>query len=339
MTDSVNISPGHVGRPRENARTFNRAPHSDGWIVPNTDTLLADVRSELSAGPYNAFAESHSSSSYDVTIDTGEAVVGGVSLARDVTTTVTIDANVSAQAVYLGWSESSQDTIVIGKDAAFASSNPRIKIWEFDSDGSGVTASTDYRNVGEQISVQNARYEGSGTKVDAAEDADTLTGVAPSSFLRSDQDDSTSGAFGLFANGSATGSLGNSAGEYSRVSGSASDFTQNVSDGFGRVLFAWNAYYDSANSTWKSIVSGEPHAAIGFLATPGNGTSTGNLSFATAPSNANAGDTITWNVAVVQENGNVDFQQSELKNAIIEQRSSRPNSPSVGQIIYRTDKD
>lgn len=37
--------------------------------------------------------------------------------------------------------------------------------------------------------------------------------------------------------------------------------------------------------------------------------------------------------------GNLDVQQNEIKQLVIDQKSSDPNSPAVGQIWYRTDLD
>lgn len=201
MTDVVTISSGRRSAPLETARTFTAAGHTDGWVVPNNDTLISDVVSEVAAGPYDAFAETSSGTSYVVTIGTGEALVGGGALVRDVTTDVTLAAGTLDQTVYLGWAHNAQDTVKIGLDAAFNADDPRIPIYTYDTDGSGVTAVTDERPLGAQLNIQNARYEGGGIRVDAAKSADTadnaqaLGSALPSSYLRSDQDDTIDGRF------------------------------------------------------------------------------------------------------------------------------------------------
>lgn len=340
MTDSVNVSPGHVGEPLENARTFRHAAHSEGWVVPSTETLLADVRSELAAGPYSAFGESHSGTSYDVTIDTGEAIVGGVALARDTTTTVNLDSNTTNQVVYVGWAQASKDTVVIGLDTAFTDSNPKIPLWEFDTDGSGTTASRDQRDIDSTIGVKNKRYEGGGTKVDKAKTADEIAGVNISNLLRGDQNDRTSGVLGFEGQASISGSLGRGDGEVTRYAGGSSDAQLSLQGGHGRMVFAWNAYYDGSNSTWRSVVGGEPHAALALVnSDPGLGTGTANLAFATASSNSSSGDAISWNFTAMENDGDWDFNGGELKEAVMDSRSSRPSNPVPGQFIYRTDKD
>lgn len=343
MTDVVNLSPGHAAEILANARNFRYAGHHAGWVIPNTDTLLADLYSSLSAGPYNAFNHA-SSSSLDVTIDTGEALVLSAALARDTQTTVSLSDNTTGQTVYVGWSETSQDTVIVGLSGAFTSTNPKIPIWEFDTDAGAVSASTDLRDLGERVDVENTRYETSdqsGAKVDKAVNADQLGNLNSGDFLRSDMQDAIEGVLGMYgASTSVAGSLGQSDGEYSRAPGGTSDLVYNVQGGHGRVVWAWNAYYDSANSTWRSIIANEPHAAIAFDSSdPGDGTGVGHVTLAAAPSNGSADSAITWQYATFDENGNLDLNGGELHGHVIEPRSSRPSSPSPGRIIYRTDKD
>lgn len=146
---------------------------SSDWIVPSGTDYLAAFAG-LSGTPLNGFGESHSSSSYDVTIDTGEGFVGGRWMARDTTTTVTLASSTTNQTVYAGWESSTADSVVIGLDSAFSSSDGgrRTAIWEFDTDGSGVTSSTKVHN-NEQIHPHAA-------------DSDALAGIDASNFARTD---------------------------------------------------------------------------------------------------------------------------------------------------------
>jgi hypothetical protein len=88
--------------------------------------------------------------------------------------------------------------------------------------------------------------------------------------------------------------------------GKASDYRIYLQGGHGRVAHAWNAYYDSGASTWRSVVDNEPHSLVGIgNSKPGNVTGGGvTLATADAVNTANADneqdaeDPITWNVGV-----------------------------------------
>jgi len=147
MTDKVYHSFGRTYRSRAAATAIQFGGGSDGWIVPSSQRLMEDPEGDLATGSLNAFGESHSSSSYDVTIDTGEALVGGAYLARDTTTTVTLSSSTTGQTVYVGWGDSQTDSVIIGKSGIFGTNDHKIPIWTFDTDGSGVTTATDERNL------------------------------------------------------------------------------------------------------------------------------------------------------------------------------------------------
>lgn len=185
MSDVVYLSFEHETSPEENPRAFKEGAHSDGWVVSNSDVLISDVTSTIADGPHNAFNYT-GASGFDATIDTGEAMVSASPIGRDVTTVVTLASSTNNQTVYAGFEPNSTDTVVIGLDGAFTSAASRIPIWEFDTDGSTVTASTDLRNIGPRITVENNRYEtsdGSGATVD---DSDRLGGVTSSNYARTD---------------------------------------------------------------------------------------------------------------------------------------------------------
>ncbi len=145
MTDKVYHSFSRKYRSRAAATAIQYAGGSEGWVVPSNQRLMEDPEGDLATGSLNAFAESHSSSSFDVTVDTGEALIGGAYLARDSTTTVTLASSTTGQTVYVGWGDSQTDTVIIGKSGAFTSNDEKIPIWTFDTDGSGVTSATDER--------------------------------------------------------------------------------------------------------------------------------------------------------------------------------------------------
>lgn len=212
---------------------------SSGWIQPSSSALLADNVSSLdqTAVPLNAFNESHSSSSYDVTIDTGEGFVGGAWVARDVTTTVTLSSSTNNQTVYAGWDISATDTLIIGKSGAFASEDQKIPIWEFDTDGSGVTNADDKRQLGQSSDLGQVT-------IDADSEIARYLATAVSS--------------------SPNGTAGNSNNEVLRIPGTSSDLIQSVQDGSGKLNIAYNTYFDGTD--WRYMVGTEPAMRLEFAA-------------------------------------------------------------------------
>ncbi|MFB1066434.1 hypothetical protein [Natrinema sp. H-ect4] len=164
---------------------------SEGWVVPASDpTRSAQASSKIDETVLNAFDASWSSSSLTVTIDPGEAFVDGW-FARDTTTDVALASGTAGQTVYVGWDVSAAysdtehadrdeaDQVIVGLGSSFESLDPKMALWTFDTDGSGVTSATDDRNVdsyripGEHI----GGGEGSGL------DADLFRGNAPTDLI------------------------------------------------------------------------------------------------------------------------------------------------------------
>lgn len=110
------------------------------WVVPAGDDYLAAFAG-LSGTPLDGYEETHSSSSLDLSIDTGECFVGGRWAARDTSTSVTLSASTDNQTVYIGWAASTADTVIIGLDSAFSSGDAgrRMPLYECDTDGDGIT--------------------------------------------------------------------------------------------------------------------------------------------------------------------------------------------------------
>lgn len=169
MTDQVHPTQGEASS-QITSGVIKNAGHVD-WIVPSDEDYLAGFAG-LSGTPLNDFAESHSGSSFDVTIDTGEAFVGGRWCARDVTTTVALASGTSNQTIYLGWESSTANSVVIGLDSAFSSTDNgrRTELYECDTDGSGVT-NVDTLHINEPL-------------VGKADDANTLDGIDSSAFAQ-----------------------------------------------------------------------------------------------------------------------------------------------------------
>jgi len=214
------------------AGTIREASASDGWIQDTQNALYADDHGSISGAPLNAFAESSSTSSYDVTVDTGEAVVYGAWLARDTTTTVTLPANTNGITVYLGWDWDATETVIIGQDGDFASEDPKIPLYEFNTGSTGVdTSSTDdLRDIG---------------RTNDLSDVTLSTGTEIQRWLATAVSSST------------TGTAGDTQGEVFRAPGGTSDLLFLVESGQGKFDLVYNAYLDSG--TWKSIVAGHAY--------------------------------------------------------------------------------
>lgn len=167
MTQRVNPSRDRTATSFETGGAIAFGGHgADGFVVPaGTPTDLATQDGNVDETQMNAFAESHSASSFDVTIDPGEAFIFGSWVAKDATTTVTLASSTTGQTVYVGYDKDvGADTVIIGTSSAFSDTagdtDPRIPIWDFDTDGSGVTASTGRRLIGYSEEVVGKSFYG-----------------------------------------------------------------------------------------------------------------------------------------------------------------------------------
>lgn len=160
MTDKVNPSVNRAANPFKTAGAISLAGASDGWISRVGEASDISVQDgNIDETTFNAFAQTSSTSSFDVTIDPGEAFVYGSWLAIDTSTTVTLASSTTGQTVYVGWNKDSPDDVIIGLQAAFdnatGNTDKKIPLFDFDTDGSGVTGSTDRRDLGKHIDVGN----------------------------------------------------------------------------------------------------------------------------------------------------------------------------------------
>jgi len=149
MTDRVNPTrDGDVSSQKTAAAARFAGGSSEGWVVPasNDPANVATDDPDIDETALNAFAQISSGTSYDITIDPGQGYVGGAWIARDISTTVTLDGSTAGQTVYVGWRIDNSDTVVIGKSGGFNAEDPRMPLYDFDTDGSGVTGVTDRRN-------------------------------------------------------------------------------------------------------------------------------------------------------------------------------------------------
>jgi len=128
-----------------------------GFIVPADEPTYSAQRWDgLNEGNFAAFDASYSSGSLTVTIQPGEAFIKGW-LARDTSTDVELDSFEDGQTVILAWdadavysdeihdSREEADSVIITLEDDLTVNIPYIPLWEFGTDGDGVTSSIDRR--------------------------------------------------------------------------------------------------------------------------------------------------------------------------------------------------
>jgi hypothetical protein len=153
MTEKANPSPNRPADAFSTAGAIAYGGSVDGFIVDGTNpTDISTQDSDIDETALNTFEETTSTTSLTVNIDPGEGFVFGSWLAVDTQTSVTLDASTSAQTVYLGWNKDTSNDVIIGKDSSFSTvqsdTDQRIALYEFDTDSSGVTSTTDRRQIG-----------------------------------------------------------------------------------------------------------------------------------------------------------------------------------------------
>jgi len=205
MTEKANPS---SSRPIEAFKTAGAIAYggSPEGYIPDETTEIAIQDGSITESNLNQFAETSSGSSLDVTIDGGEAFVFGSWICIDTQTTVSLNASTTGQTVYVGWNKDGSDDVIIGLDSAFSSASgdadQKISLWEFDTDGSGVTSSTDLRSF-DQFSADNIE-QGDGSGLDA-DSVDGFDKTDLDSLYVDESGDSMSGPLQLGGNLSAIG--------------------------------------------------------------------------------------------------------------------------------------
>lgn len=149
MTDKVNPSPQRTTLAYATATAIAESGGgSDGWIVPSSEpTDVSTDDADIDETALNGFDETSSTTSFDVTIDAGEAFVYGSWLVTESSNTVTLDSSTAGQVVSVGWDSSLADTVLVDLQSNL-SGNPSIPLWEFDTDSNGVTDVRDVRQLG-----------------------------------------------------------------------------------------------------------------------------------------------------------------------------------------------
>lgn len=165
MTEKVNPSFNRRASPFKTAGAIAYGGHGEeGFIRKSgnpTDIAVQDP--DINDTTLNAFAQSSTASSLTVTIDPGESFIFGAWTCIDTETTVTLPANENAATVFVGWNKNSSDDVIIGTDATFANAigdtDKRIPLFDFETDGTGVTRVTDRRRLGREPNVSTDRGE------------------------------------------------------------------------------------------------------------------------------------------------------------------------------------
>jgi len=177
MTEKANPS---NSRPIESFKTAGAIAYgggTDGFISPSSEPSEISVQdSSINESNLNAFQETSSGTSLDVTIDGGEAFVFGSWIAIDTQTTVTLAGSTTGQVVYAGWNKDGSDDVIIGLSSDFASasgdSDQKIELYSFDTDSSGVVGVDDRRSFDQIKASSIEQGDGSGLNADAVDGFD-----------------------------------------------------------------------------------------------------------------------------------------------------------------------
>lgn len=160
MTDRV--QPGAIDsivRNDELSQVFGQ--FSSGWIVDGTTpTPAAERRADIDATALAAF-DLTATTNLEATIAPGEAFVGGWCV-RDQSTSLTLPAN-SSVTVVVGWTpdviydpqihsdRDQADATIVDLAQNVNDNYPVTAVWELTTDGSGVTGTTDRRDIGPTV--------------------------------------------------------------------------------------------------------------------------------------------------------------------------------------------
>lgn len=157
MVEKVNPSP---NRPADafttaGAIAYGGGTDSGGYIVSSSEpTELSKQDPDVDETAFNEFTESSSSSSFTISIDSGEAFIFGSWVVIDNSPARTFDlaSDTNNQTVYIGWDRASPNNVIIGIDSDFdnlaENSDQKIPLYTFDTDTNGVTSVVDERQIG-----------------------------------------------------------------------------------------------------------------------------------------------------------------------------------------------
>jgi len=150
MTEKANPSANRAAEAFKTAGAIAYGGSREGFIVEAVSPTEISIQDpEISHGNLNAFNESSSTTSLDVTIDPGEAFVFGSWVCKDTATTVTLPAS-STTTVYVGWNKDGSDDVILGTEGDFSSASgdadQKIPLYEYVTDSTGVSSVSDQRS-------------------------------------------------------------------------------------------------------------------------------------------------------------------------------------------------
>jgi len=190
MTEKANPSINRRAQAFKTAGAIAYGGSGDGYISPaSSPTEISIQDDEIIESNLNAFEQTSSETSLDITINGGEAFVFGSWIAIDTATTVTLSADTSGQVVYVGWNKNGTDDVIVGTDTAFSDADgdadQKIELYSFDTGVDGVIGVDDRRSF-DQINAESIEQsEGSGL------DADTVDGLEADAFINESGDTMT----------------------------------------------------------------------------------------------------------------------------------------------------
>lgn len=219
MTDAVVLSPNRAVESKPVTSAIAHGAASDGWVVPagEANYSVTVTHDGFNNTTLNGFDITTATDSLTVTIDTGEAYIGGSWCARNTTTDVTLTASTTST-IYIGYSIEQPNDLIVGLDGAFDAEPAvrRLTLFTVTTDDVGVPSgnTTDERPLGRHIDALNATYDSDLSGVvdeaetaqsattadnasfaDLAGDADALGGAAASAYAQRSQDETIPGAW------------------------------------------------------------------------------------------------------------------------------------------------
>lgn len=187
MTDNVSPSRNETIYSYLLARTIHE--HGDvgnGWIVPEDETVLADhANTSVVDAPYGAF-RLYAINGLDITINHGEAFIGGAWVARDDRTSLTLAENTDNQTIYVGWRNDDGNRVIVGRETAFQDADVKLPLYTLHTNATEVYDWEDQRQIG--------RPEDASGEVSISDDGNQVIATAEAIDFQSDLDVSTSGS-------------------------------------------------------------------------------------------------------------------------------------------------
>lgn len=176
MTEKANPSINRPATAFHTAGAIGYGGHASlddpGFVVDGSNPTEIAVQDGVVETNFNAFDQTSSASSLTVTISAGEAFVFGSWIAKDTNTNITLNQSQANQTIYVGWNKNGSNDVIVGPADTFSAESGdtdlKIPLWEFDTDASGVTSSTDLRRIGYSANFSGGATFGSGNEVEVS---------------------------------------------------------------------------------------------------------------------------------------------------------------------------